>query len=118
MRIVLDASVVIDNFRTGRSTFGDNEELVMSSVTVAELYTGQSAQKEGRQGELLENFLFGVDILFPDLEMAKLVGKLKYKYKMSLGDAFVAALAIDQKLPLATLDKKAFGKIPGLKFYK
>ena len=93
-------------------------EPVMSSVTVAEIYAGKSAQNEGRQRSLLDKYILGVDVVFPTLKTAKLVGKLRYEYKMSLGDAFVAAFALEMKLPLASLDKRAFGKIKGLKIYE
>lgn len=117
MKIVLDASVVIDFLRTGRDIVFADKNLLISVVTVAELFGGESAQARGKQRELLDKFLGGVQIMFPTLADAKLVGKLKYIYRLSLGDAFVAVLALESKSALATLDRKDFEKIKGLKFY-
>lgn len=121
MKVILDASVVVDYLRTGRGVYPgmveDGAEFVMSSVTAAELYSGKSAQEGGRQWNDLEVVVGGVEVIPPDLEAARLVGKLRGKYQLGLGDAFVAALALGEGLPVATLDKKAFGNIKKLEFY-
>ncbi|OGY18059.1 MAG: hypothetical protein A2784_05095 [Candidatus Chisholmbacteria bacterium RIFCSPHIGHO2_01_FULL_48_12] len=124
MRLIIDASVIVDYLRQrGKSGLmflklvENGEGLVISSVTVAELYAGKSAQKGGSQRERLDEMVAGMEVVMPDGEMAKRVGQAKYEWGLSLADAFVAALALQENLPLATLDRKAFAFIKELKFY-
>lgn len=123
MKIAVDANVIIDHLRRNitntlySSLFEKGYDYVMSAVTVAELYSGKSAQVEGWQREDLEQILTGVEIISPTLKTAKLVGKLRAEYKLSLGDAFVAALALEQSCPLATLNTRHFQHIPSLTVY-
>lgn len=121
MRVVIDTSVAIDYLRRGDSkktlymTLSRREEFVMSLITVAELYSGRSAQKEEKQKELIKEMLRGVEVIIPSLDTAIEAGKLRAEYQLSLADAFVAALALDLNIPLATLDIRDFKKIDGLK---
>lgn len=120
MKIVIDTSVIIDYLRTKnlQSLFiriEKTHEIVLSLITVAELYSGRSVQKEGDDKETLDGIVGGAEIIIPDLTAVKSVGKLRAEYKISLGDAFVAALALDLNVPLATLDVRDFKKIEGLK---
>lgn len=124
MKVVLDADVIIDYLRRkgAQNTLyfriaQKYEKSVMSLVTVAEVYSGKSAQVGEKQREMLEETILGTELVAPILNDAKVVGKLRSEYELSLGDAFVAALALKLKLPLATLDRKGFEKIKGLKFY-
>ena len=117
MKAVIDASVVIHWLRTGDDLL-EPIAGVISTVTVAELFAGASAQAGGKQRHKILQALGGWVQVKPTTESAILAGELKYKYKLSLGDAFIAALAVDQNLPLATLDSRAFRKIKGLKLYR
>jgi len=117
MKAVIDASVVIHWLRTGDDLL-EPIDGVISTVTVAELFGGASAQAGGRQRDKILQVLGGWVQVKPTTESAILAGELKYKYKLSLGDAFVAALAVDQNLPLLTLDFRAFRKIKSLKLYR
>lgn len=119
MKTVLDASVVIDYLRKKQGGIGASllVDGSLSLMTVAELYSGKSAQASGEQLRMLGEILSRCEVVIPDLEVAKEVGKLRSQYQLSLGDAFVTQLALATGLPLATLDKKAFSRIPGLKFY-
>lgn len=124
MVIVLDTSVVIDFLRRKKPEETwfykinlDCEEIQLSLITVAELYSGRSAYT--RDGMIKLNGLFrGVRIKSPNMEVAKKAGELKMEYKIHIPDAFIAALALDQDLPLATLDSGDFRKIKGLKLYR
>jgi len=125
MKLVLDASVVIDFLRRKdkfnslymQALYGEFE-FVMSGITVAEVFSGDSAQKGGKQNQEWETILSGIEVRGVDIETARFVGKIKNAYRLSLGDAFVAALALEENLPLATLDSGDFRKIKGLKLYK
>lgn len=121
MKVVIDTSVAIDYLRMGDSketlymTLSGKEEFVMSLITVAELYSGRSAQKNEKQKELIEKMLKGVEVVIPSLDTAKEAGKLRAEYQLSLGDAFIAALALDLNVRLATLNVRDFKQIKGLK---
>ncbi len=122
MKLVLDADVVIDYLRRGNqsvyvSIFTDLHEVVMSMVTVAEVFSGQSAQKGQKQGQKLIKLLEGLEIKIPSVETARFVGGLRSEYKLSLGDGFVAALALELNLPLLTLNVNDFKIVKGLKFF-
>lgn len=123
MKLVLDSSLVIDHLRIKKlsTTFYEtwkSHDFVMSLVTVAELYSGKSVQPPGSAREELEDILSGLQIVTPTLETVKLVGDLRAQYQLSLGDAFVAALAIEMKLPLVTLDAKDFKKVKEITLYR
>lgn len=125
MKLILDASAVIDFLRRKdkfnsvymRAVY-EKFEFVMSAVTVAEVFSGRSVQTGGKQNQEWETILSGVEVVGVDMETARRVGKIRNSYGLSLGDAFVAALAVEQNLPLLTLDSRAFKKIPGLKLYR
>lgn len=124
MKIVADASIIIDYLRRGDVPHVQYLEILrqgigvmVSAVTAAELYTGESAQPRGRQRENLDIIMEGVEIAGTDLAQAKLVGKIRANNKLGLADAFVAALAISEDLPVATLDVRDFSRVSGLRIY-
>ncbi|MEK7592645.1 MAG: PIN domain-containing protein [Patescibacteria group bacterium] len=118
MKVIVDASVVVDYLRRRQAhdeslfiKFSRIGTVVFSLVTVAELYSGKSAQDEGSQREYIDSLIDGAEVMIPTVKTAKTVGMLRATYQLSLGDAFVAALAIEEKLPVLTADKKAFEKV-------
>lgn len=121
MKVVIDSSVIIDFLRKAsrEKSFArkviEDEDIVMSLVSVAELYSGKSVQQEGPAKDLLEKILETAEVVYPGFDDAIKVGSLRAKYQLSLGDAFVAALALDLNVPLATLDVSDFKRINGLK---
>lgn len=122
MKLVFDASVIVDHLRTKKlsSVFVDawkSYDGVISLVTVAELYSGRSVQQSGKARGELEEVLSGLDIASPDLETVKLVGKLRARHQLSLGDAFAAALALELNVPIAAFDQKAFSRVDNLRLY-
>lgn len=124
MQVIVDASLIIDYIRRKEPDTSlyiqltdRKDHIVLSLVTVAELYSGSSAHEKGRSREILEEILTGAEIIIPSLGDAIKAGKLRAEFQLSLGDAFIAELAIRKNYPLATLDKKAFGKIARLTLY-
>ena len=113
MKVLIDTSVIVNYLRVG----GDNVEWIISTVSVGELFGGASAQEGGRQRGVIDLVLGGMEVVPLDYETAKLAGRLKFDYQMSLADAFIAATTLNQGLHLATLNKKHFVKVSGLKFY-
>lgn len=122
MKIVLDASVVIDYLRTKRQDnlffrLRPTHDFVVSLVTVAELYSGKSVHENESMQTRLEDIITGSEIVMPTIETAKAAGKLRARYQLSLGDAFVAALALEMKLALLTLDTKDFKQVKDITLY-
>lgn len=122
MKIAVDTSVIVDFLRRSDkenslySHLSSSYNIIISLISVAELYSGQSSQTK-RGSEALSNVLIGVEIKAPNLDMAKFAGNLKLQYDLSLPDAFIATMAIDSSLPLATFNRKDFEKIKRLKLY-
>ena len=123
MRVVVDTSVVIDYLRRK-----DKEnclfarlrgvvDMVISFITVTELYSGKSSRNP-KGMKLIEEIIASCETKLVGLEDAAKVGEIRRDYQLSLGDCFVAQLAMNEKLPLATLDKKAFAKIIGIKLWE
>ena len=124
MKVVVDASVIVDYLRRGDvpgvlylEILRQRVEVVISTVTVAELYAGGSAQKGGKQRDNLDLVMTGAEIAGVDLAMAKAVGEMRSKYRLGLADAFIAALALSENLPVATLDTSDFSPVEGLQVY-
>ena len=123
MRIVADTSVLIDFLRAkeaDKSLFYQlNQEnyLIISLITVAELYSGKSAQT--KSGKTRLNSVFeGLEIKIPDMEDAIRAGEIRYRYQLGIMDAFIASLALKLNIPLITLDQKAFSRIKNLKLFQ
>lgn len=120
MKIVVDTSVFIDYLRrkqkldTLYAQIQLNNELLTSLVTFAEVFSGKSAQPGGEQRETIIEIIKGIEVVTPTLETARIVGSLRYKHDLTLGDAFVAALALEENCPVATLNTRHFRSIPSL----
>ncbi len=123
MKLVLDSSIVIDHLRTKKlsTAFFDawnSHDFMISLVTVAELYSGKSVQSPGPARRELEDILSGIEVVSLTLTTVKRVGDLRARYQLSLGDAFVAVLAIEQQSQVLTLDRKDFEKVKEITLYR
>lgn len=122
MKVIVDTSVLIDYLRRKDreksmfATLRGNVEVIISFISVTELYSGKSSQgTEGRK--FIEEITAGIEVVYVDLNRSRQAGELRRNYQLSLGDCFIAQLATSYNLPIATLDKKAFSRVPGLKFF-
>jgi len=119
--IVVDTSVLIEFLRvndrkTVYETVLDKNFLpVLSFITVAELWAGKSVWEDGEMRTVLEKLISGVKVVYPNYEILSQSGRLRSEYKISLPDCFIAALALERKLPLVTLNKKDFLPIDDLR---
>lgn len=124
-KVVVDTDVIIDFFRTREGLLvkllklQEKEKigLFMASVSVFELFGGQSSV--GQERELLE-FVSKLQVVALDTEIAKLAGEINRdsKYSLKLADLAIGATTITLEAVLATKNKKRFQKIPGLNFFK
>ncbi len=113
MKILVDTDVLIDYFRglpQAISFIKNNyERIVLSTITVAELYAGV---REGEERKNLDEFIQLFESLPVDLDISQKGGLLKRDYRAShnvgLSDAMIAATAIKNELKLYTLNIKHF----------
>ena len=120
--ILVDTSILIDLFR---KTDKANSALIslvrqgyiycISAITEYEIYIGTTSE----QVEFWDNFLEKTNVLPFDQTVAKVaVGlnkDLKRKRKLiDVADLFIAATAIANNLPFATLNRKHFDRIDAL----
>ena len=118
-RILLDTDVVVDFLRGHNRAVAylNNHlnEIILSSIVVAELYAGIRDDEQERLDEFVS--LFPVLPITP--EIAKAGGLLKHDYHRShgvgLADALMAATAIINNAELKTLNRKHYPMLNGLK---
>ena len=120
--ICLDTSVLIDHYRKkdkSKSMFFRLTEkyvlFVVSSVTIYELYLGNSEE----QNIFWDNFFSQITILPFDTKAAKKATEIYQQLKrdnklIEMPDILIAGIALQNNLPLATLNKKHFERIKGL----
>lgn len=125
MRLLLDTSVLLDALRPrpGRRAWlaemvRRGYSLETSAVNVAEVYSGMHAAEERETKEFLEALL-----CHPlNCRTAQSAGRLRSQWSrkgktLSVADAMVAAVAIEQGCVLATDNRKNF-PMPEVQLYK
>lgn|SRR3989338_203912 len=122
--VIIDTSIIIDHFRrpagveTVLKRFVKNfpkELVVISMITIQELYEGKSTGKAEIVRYLL-TVLASFKILNYSYETAKLAGELirDSKKPLEFADAAIAATAIVNGGKLLTLNRKDFSEIENL----
>ena len=122
--ILCDTNIIIHAFNGDNKTIEalqniGYENIVLSSVTVMELYQGMANKQELLQMKKKIKYFDFVQI---DAISSKLAISLIEKYRLSHGlaipDALIAASAISVQMELFTYNLKDFSFIPDLKLYK
>jgi predicted nucleic acid-binding protein len=114
-RRLIDTNIIID-FLRGRSeavsyfnSIPSNTELLISTITVTELFAGVANEREEEQ---LNEFLQRYQAIAVDQHLARKGGLIKNGYGPSHGigiaDSVIAATAIDKNAKLITLNLKHF----------
>ncbi|MBW8877557.1 MAG: type II toxin-antitoxin system VapC family toxin [Acidobacteria bacterium] len=118
--ILVDTDVLIDYLR-GLPAAVDfleslDEPLLISSMTVAELYAGV---REGEERQVLDLFVHAFEVIPIDDEIAVRGGLLRRKYQAShgtgLADALIAATADRRRAQLITLNGRHYPMLSNLK---
>jgi toxin FitB len=109
-RILLDSDVLVDHLRGRRRIVPGSDELFVSAITRAELFSGRGAE-ERRVRRLLEP-MTGVPV---DVAIAERAGRLRRGSERRLPDALIAATALEHRLTLVTRNLRDFQGIRGLK---
>ena len=115
-RLLLDTDILIDYLRGYPDAVscieGATEPLLISAVTVAELYAGV---RDGAEREALDTFIQAFEIVAVDREIAVKGGIYRRDYRGShntgLADALIAATAESRQAALVTLNKRHFPMI-------
>jgi len=119
-QLLIDTDVLVDYLRERKEAvlYLENlkEEILISSVTIAELYAGV---REGKERLKLEAFLLAFEIIPIDKEIAIRGGLYRRDYGKShgtgLADAIIAATVEIKKATLVTLNKKHFPMLTNIK---
>ncbi len=123
---LLDTDIIVGLFREDAAAVSfiekkEHEQLLLSTLSLAELYKGayQSVNKEV-QLRLIDKLLLFLRVMPLDKKACRIFGE-NYAYLSSKGrltqekDLLIAGIAIANDLVLATRNKKHFENIPGLK---
>jgi predicted nucleic acid-binding protein len=117
-RLLVDTDVLIDYLRGQPEAVeyleGRQETLLISAITVAELFAGV---REGKERIALATFLSAFETIPVDAAIAERGGLFRRDYAGShntgLADALIAATAEQVRAQLVTLNRKHFPMLSG-----
>lgn len=118
--ILVDTDVFVDylcgNSQAEKLIEANSEHIVLSSIVVAELYSGV---KGGYELSILSRLILLFPVIPVSTEIARVGGLFRNEYRKSHGtgltDAIIAATATLENASLKTLNVKHFPMIKGLK---
>lgn len=121
MRLLIDTDVLIDYLRAQAGVVSylegltDADTLLISAMTVAELYAGV---RDGAERTALDSFVQAFEVIPVSDKVAIYGGLLRRDYAKShntgLADAIIAATAEIEQAHLVTLNKKHFPMLADL----
>jgi predicted nucleic acid-binding protein len=109
-RILVDSDALVDHLRGHRRLVAGVDELHVSTITRAELFSGRGAE-ERRVRRLLDP----IPHIPVDAAIAERAGRLRRLTGVRLPDALIAATALEHRLLLLTRNSRDFEGIKGLK---
>ncbi len=123
-KILIDTDVIIDFLRGHKKRIAtlfirvERKEIkaFISQISIVELYAGEDIEDKDKEIVILRLLAF-FGIIPIDINLGKLAGRLKRKYRLGLADSIIAASALESKLKLFTFNTKHFKDIPNLKIY-
>lgn len=125
MNIIVDTCILIDYIRRKDKEnsllyknflIEDQNKAFISLTTVTELWAGGSMNKKA-QYEYVETLIGKMSLLKPTFGEAQKAGELLRKYQLQFQDAQIAACAIENNMPLLTLNKKCFSQLKEISLY-
>lgn len=121
--VLCDTNIFIHAFNGEAQTISTLESIgydniLLSSITVMELYQGMGNKKELRE---MKKKIRYYDVIEVDAEISKLATQLIDQFNLSHGllipDAIIAASAVVHQIELFTYNVKDFQFISGIKLY-
>lgn len=109
-RTLLDSDVLVDHLRGHRRIVAGRDDLHVSAISRAELFSGRRTE-ERRIRRLLEP----MTDLPVDAAIAERAGRLRRDSGLRLPDALLAATALEHRLTLVTRNVRDFEGIRGLR---
>lgn len=95
------------------------DQIVLSTITVMELYQGMSNKIEMAQMKKKVKYY---DVIEIDVLTSRLASNFIEKFKLSHGlqipDAIIGATAVAHNIPLFTYNIRDFNFMPGIKLYE
>ena len=118
-KYLIDTDVIIDYLRSNPQAIdfleNCNNELLISAITVAEIYSGIRNEKERIN---IDSFLTVFKFIPIDLDISKKGGLVRAEfgkvYGIGFGDSLIAATSIITKSKLVTLNYKHFKMLDNL----
>jgi predicted nucleic acid-binding protein len=109
-RLLLDSDVLVDHLRGHRRLVAGNDELFVSSIIRAELFSGR-----GTQEQRVRRLLAPMTELPVHRAIAERAGRLRRAIPLRMPDALIAATALEHRLTLVTRNRRDFEAVPKLK---
>lgn len=120
-KFLVDTSIIIDFLRRKNKSNTilykyslKKVVLSISIITHAELFAGKSVWSNKVAERELNKLFSGLTILPITEAISRNAGKIKVTHGIDLIDSIIASTAIQNKLPLLTLNKKHFMQIAGV----
>lgn len=107
--LLVDTDVFIDHLRGASELKPGRHRLHYSVVTRAELFAGNSAT------DLVSQLLAPFREIPVDRSIAERAGRVAREFQLRLPDALIAATALENRLSLATRNRKHFDNVRGVR---
>lgn len=122
MNILVDTDILIDYSKKRSRVLEDlrNQgcQLYLSPINIAEFLNSKTLIDNPRKQEQADEFISSFRVSSIGTHTAKLASFILRSVNNSyLGDAFIAAVCLENKFKLLTRNKKHFETIKGLEFY-
>ena len=109
-RILVDSDILVDHLRGQRRFVRGQDEVHVSAITRAELFSGRGTEERRIRG-LLEP----MSELPVDRRVAERAGRIRRTTSIRLPDALIAATALEHRLTLVTRNVRDFDGVNGLR---
>ena len=107
--VLVDTDVFIDHIRGAKKIKPGRNRLHYSVITRAELFAGTSAS------DLITQLLEPFRELVVDRAVAERAGRIRQEVGVRLPDALIAATAVEHGMSLATMNRRDFEAVRGLR---